>query len=170
MHLSQVGTNGHLSSPSSQTATAGDLFACGPGDGTSGGRQTDLNEQVIKAHWQSKLTPLFETAFNRLGWKFVAHSLLAVEQPPTTGPFPTKPVHSNPESGGVNSGISHHDRSQIEEEPRVNPQGRVPQAAGPVAQNASVWVGIAEAACCLAGAIVAVLWLLRRKRSNIVRR
>ncbi len=44
--------------------------------------ETDLGEQVIKANWQSKLTPLFEAAFNRLGWKFVAHSLLAIAQCP----------------------------------------------------------------------------------------
>ena len=44
--------------------------------------ETDLDEQVVKAHWKSKLTPLFEAAFNRLGWKFVAHRLLAIAQCP----------------------------------------------------------------------------------------
>jgi hypothetical protein len=44
--------------------------------------ETDLDEQVIKSQWKQKLTPVFEKAFDQLGWRFVGHSLLAIAQCP----------------------------------------------------------------------------------------
>jgi hypothetical protein len=41
-------------------------------------RETDLPEGVIKQQWKSKLTPVFEEALQREGWRFIGNSLLAI--------------------------------------------------------------------------------------------
>ena len=44
--------------------------------------ETDLPVEAIKKQWRSKLTPVFEKAFNQIGWKFVGHNILAIAQCP----------------------------------------------------------------------------------------
>ena len=53
--------------------------------------ETDLAAEVIKGQWRSRLTPVFEAAFNRLGWRFVGHNLLAVAQCPACKDEPETP-------------------------------------------------------------------------------
>jgi hypothetical protein len=52
--------------------------------------ETDLPEAVLK-QWRSKLTPVFEEALNREGWRFVGHSLLAIAQCPACKEEPDTP-------------------------------------------------------------------------------